>query len=624
MYNGLVKIGLFLAITVLAPGPGNLYAQVIKKDTLRINILKKDTAWVRVYSIKKDSLRIFKEIKRIADKRKWTKKLYKEVFIDPEKPKKSAEEMPSPKSDYYIRYQGRIIREIYVKTLDPFGATVYDSEGEPVTIFEKWGNELHIKTKSFAVKNQLLFSKGDPLDPLLLRESERILRQSSHVRDARVIVKPLKNNLDTVDVLVILQDVWSITGSANASTTAASVTLSENNFLGIAHQISNTYTYQLDEEGIFNGSYSVPYIKNTFVRGSANYNIQGPNYNLGGGFNREFYSPLTKWAGGANYYRSFQSNVFVNGEDQLKPLVFHQQDYWLGRSFSILGGNSDINRGTRLVMTSRILDSRYSSRPNPDPGFSYETSTLTLASIGVSQRNFYKDNYIFRFGIMEDVPEGRLFSIISGVDRRESGKKGYAGFLSAFQNRYDGLGYISFAIEYGTFIKDFSIEKGVLRADMGYFSDLLSFKRWRVRQFAYLNFTKGINRDQGEYININGDNGLYGFNNSAVSGNSKAFLNLQTVSYLPYTLLGFHFAPVLFGGLGMIGYEERTLFRSPVYEVYGLGILMRNENLIFSTIRISLAFYPDAEGSQFKFNPSVYNLRFRDLFLSKPSTISYY
>ena len=470
----------------------------------------------------------------------------------------------------------------------------------------------------------MLFSKGDPLDPFLLRESERILRQSAHVRDARIIVKPVRRNLDTVDVLIIVHDVWSIGGSANASTSSASLTLSDNNFLGLAHQLSNTYSYHLNDKDIVNGSYSIPYIKNTFIRGTAYYNLRGNDYFFGTGLNREFYSPLTKWAGGVDYYRSFRSNIFYV-EEHYKPLIFQQQDYWLGRSFQILKGSSDIDRSTRLVITSRVLNGNYTSKPPLDSSFSYETRTLMLASVGVSQRNFYKDNYIFRFGIMEDVPEGRLFSVITGIEYRESGNRPYAGFRSAFQNRYDGFGYISFALDYGSYIKDFNIKRGVLRTDIGYFSDLMGFKRWRVRQFAYLNYTLGINRDVGESININGDNGLYGFSNNSVSGNSKAFLNVQTVSYLPYTFIGFHFAPVLFGGLGILGSDERMILKSPVYEVYGLGILLRNENLIFSTIQVSIAFYPKAEGSQFKFNPgSVYNLRFRDLFLSKPSTISYY
>lgn len=81
------------------------------------------------------------------------------------------------------------------------------------------------------------------------------------------------------------------------------------------------------------GSYLVPSIKNSFVSTAVYYNTSPDTFTNGIGINRPFFSPLTKWAGGVDYF--FRgSNVATDGSivESNLGLRFNDLDIWLGRS----------------------------------------------------------------------------------------------------------------------------------------------------------------------------------------------------------------------------------------------------------------------------------------------------
>jgi hypothetical protein len=576
---------------------------------------------------RKDSLNIYKEIKEVAEKRKVTNWLYKFIFIDPASQPRRPIELPSKSGENRRissmgRYEGRTIRHVHILTLDPFGSTIYDTTRKAVTGLERFGNRLHIKSRRFTIRNQLLFKKGERLDPLSIKESERILRQSAYVRDAKVNVTPLKGKPDSVDVYVTVHDIWSVGGSGGASTSRGVVNVYERNFLGLAHQLNNTFYYYPNSSTIdYTLNYLVPYIRNSFITGRGFYYKVGVNTTTGFSLNRDFYSPLARWAGGIDITGS-NSKVAT-------PITFIQQDYWLGRAFPVLKGSSELSRSTKLLVAGRVLNTNYLSRPALLASDSliyspYLNSTTLLGSVAFSERTYYKDNYIYRYGSMEDVPEGRLLALIGGVENKIPYLRYYTGVRAAFARHYDSFGYLSSSWDYGTFTSLDRIERGVIAASVGYFSDLMTAGSLKIRQFANVSLTHGIFRNPGESLNLQ-SNGIYGFSNANIRGTDRLTTNLQTVVYTPLKLVGFYFAPVYFMGFGLLGSEDRPILRSTVYQVYGLGLLIRNENLVINTIQVSLGYYPNiGEGSQIKFNPAtVYDLRFRDLFLSKPSTVPY-
>jgi hypothetical protein len=582
-----------------------------------------------------DSLKIYRKIHRIASKRKLTYLLYKTVFVEPDPSVKAPptvikEKSTAKKKDPLIKFKGKIIRNIEIIRLDPFGTDINNVTLEQANILLKAGNKLHIKTTKYALRNQFLFKTGDPLDPVAIKETERIIRQSGYIKDAKIVVNPIPGVRDTVNLTVITQDVWTINGNGSVGSTFARLRLVDKNFVGSGQQVENSINLDFYGTPLLDlvGSYSVPNIKKTFISGTVYYKINALSHYEGISFNRQFYTGVTKWAGGINILRSVSSLTFNAGSitEFSRPLTYNLEDVWLGRSFQIARGKSDEDRSSRLVLTSRVFRFDYNQRPDLslDPMRNYRNSILYLSSIGYSNRLYYKDRNIFRFGYTEDVPQGRLVALIGGKEHMELYDRWYSGIKSAAGEHLNRFGYLSLGIEYGTYFRDKRVEKSVFNSDLTYFTDIEQFGRWGMRQFIYSRYTIGAARDKNERININ--NELYGFRSDPVSGTSKLLVNIQNVVYTPIRFIGFQFALVGFVGFGLLGDDNRPLFHSQLYQAYGLGLLVRNENLVVNTFELSFGFYPNLAGDKdYRINPiSNYNLRFKDYYLSKPEMISYY
>jgi hypothetical protein len=578
---------------------------------------------------KKDSTAFYKKIKGLSSKRKFTRWVYEAVFKD-----STTDYIISPKvSDNYNKYRGKIIRRIEIVSLDPFGTSVDYPDRAVDSPIMKTGNKLHSKSKKIILKNLLLVKKGDELDPLSLRESERILRKTTYIRDAKITVDPVPNSKDSVDILVVVQNLWSLLLTLESDGPYYTASLKETNFMGLGQGFQNGLTFRPDSlnRAVLNGSYSIPNIKHSFITATAYYSTSTINSIRGISVNRNFYSPLTKWAGGVDQILVSSINPYFSTDslNSSSSIQYRNQDYWLGRSFKLHPGHTDEERSSRIVLAARLLNIHYTQRPAAavDTLHIFQHNTFYLGSVGYSTSKYYKDEYIFRFGVNEDVPEGKLFALIGGVENKELFVDYYIGAKAATGKHFENIGYLSGGAEYGTFLKDLKAQRGVINLDFSYISDRLKINRYGIRQFVYYHLTEGVNRQSYETVNINGNKGLYGFESNTLKGKSKMYLNLQSIIYTPWNLVGFQFAPVVFAGFGMMSGEPSFSFKNPIYQVYGIGVLVRNENLIINSFRFSIAFYPNEpgrEGLDFKINPfGAYDLRFNDFFLSKPGPVAY-
>ena len=102
-------------------------------------------------------------------------------------------------------------------------------------------------------------------------------------------------------------------------------------------------------------------------------------------------------------------------------------------------------------------------------------------------------------------------------------------------------------------------------------------------------------------------------------------LTSQTQLYAPWNLIGFHFGPYFTFSLGMLGDVERGFRDSQIYAHIGLGVLIKNENLVMSTFQLTLSFYPEIPGkgfNVFKFNSfQTGDFGLRDFEIGKPATV---
>jgi hypothetical protein len=76
---------------------------------------------------------------------------------------------------------------------------------------------------------------------------------------------------------------------------------------------------------------------------------------------------------------------------------------------------------------------------------------LVLSGIGINTRQFVQDRYIFRNGIIEDVPIGRIFGLTFGYQYKNFEWRPYIG--PSFFGKYTN-GVLSTNFEVGTFFNN--------------------------------------------------------------------------------------------------------------------------------------------------------------------------
>ncbi|MBK9177238.1 MAG: hypothetical protein IPM46_13075 [Flavobacteriales bacterium] len=582
-----------------------------------------------------DSTALYRKIHDYSQKRKVTRWIYEAIFVAPDfGHKPPAPKTPPRRVNPALRHTGKIVRSVQVTVRDPFGFSVDDTTHVPVSWLQRGGNNLHRRTRDYVVKDLLLVARLDTLDPVRIAESERLLRASPIVNDARVIVVPASSGSDSVDVLVFVLDKWSIDISAEGDLSSASITARERNLFGLGQQLQQSIVYGpgfLEPE--LSGKHVVYNIEGTYITSELRYSTSSTTDRLSLGFDRPFFSPLTRWAGGISGGKTWIATPVMDSTGErigTRRLNVVDLDSWAGRSFALANDGTEPGRLSNIIVGVRHAETRFPLRPSftEDSLRINSGRSLSLLGAGFSVRQYYRERYLFRFGIMEDVPEGFLLKATAGFRKVEGVRSQVYTSIEASRGRhFENVGYISLFAAYGTFWRNSAGVDATLRSGFFYFSDLVPIKRWHLRQFIRGTVVAGFDKAPYERLDING-NQLYGFSSPSVSGAHKELLSFETVAYAPYSLLGFRFAPVLVWGMGTIGSESDPVFSGRIYQAFALGILVRNENLLASTFEVSLSFFPympDAGRNVFEVGSFLdFTLKAPDYAFTRPDVVGYY
>lgn len=580
--------------------------------------------------LKKDSSEVYKDIQTYSKKHKFTKFLHKLVFrpVNPKKTKKKRVVLTN-----YDGLEGKIIRNINIVTLDPFGFSEIDSTKKPRNWVEKKGNSIHIKTKKLAIRNLLLIRENKPLDSLLVKESLRLIRAQSYINRVAITTQLIAKNGDSVDVFIRVLDTWSLLPRVSASDSKVNFQLNERNFFGSGHTLNSRYQKRYEDgKSAYNLEYVVPNIKNTFIETRLNYfKDLDDNYGKSIAIERPFYSPFAKWAGGVNLNQQFRRDTLTdtNLVYAKQRFKYSSQDFWGGYAFRISKDSTENSRVTNLIVSGRFLNINYIESPTIeyDPIDFYSSEHFFLTGIGVSTRKYVEDKYIFRNGVTEDVPIGKTYGLTSGYQYKNDVGRFYLGGQVSFGNYYK-WGFMSFNFELGTFFNKSVTNQTAFTFQANYFTNLIDIGKWKVRQFIKPQLTIGINRQNsiGDQLTINEEYGIQGFK-SALYGNQKAMLTFQTQTYSPWNFFGFRLNPYINYTIAMLGTEKSRISDNQTFSKFGIGLLITNDFLVFRTFQISLAYYPTIPGNGtnvLKTNAlETSDFGFQDFDLGKPRTVIY-
>ncbi|WP_152559909.1 hypothetical protein [Hymenobacter sp. IS2118] len=549
----------------------------------------------------------------------------------------------------FDRHSYKVVRRVDIRTMDSFGYSLTDSTRLPRTFLEKSGNMLHLKTARSRVRQVLLFGPGQLLEPQDLAESERLLRQTPEILDARVLVNEQTSTRDSVDIQVITTDVFSLTGGLElGSATAGRITLGDDNFLGLGHQFRNSYRYgrnlapngtEIPQTWAYDGRYTVPF--RNFVRGRATYRNEY-NYRSGGvAVQRDFYSPSARYAGALSLDAVDQRIALVPtaaGEFiTYYPLRYTVQDAWVGRALRLRSYDLGYENPGRIIVSARVYNLRYSAVPRPDtsvifpaPPPDFRNSSLLLGTVGYSVRRYYKDRYLFGFGRTEDVPTGTLVSLTAGYDLSGAVQRRYLGVRVAAAGFSTRSGYLYGAVDLGGFQlmnTRRNWEQGLLSTELTSFTKLYNFGNWQYRHFLSSRATVGLNRRPGEQLlGISDARGLRGFAPARpIFATSRFVVNYETTLYTPLSLLGFRLAGLAFADAVWISDQPKggSPFSGAPYTGFGLGVRLRNEFTALRTVQLLIGYYPrglnTANGIRM-FETARETVTFTDFGLGQPGT----
>jgi len=599
---------------------------------LFVSVLLHDFAIAQTVPAIKDSTVLYKKIEKYSKRSKFSKLVYGALFKPIPRKSSGIKKQKRIILKSYMAFEGKTIRHINIETLDPFGYTISDTAVTSQNFIYKTGNNLHIKSQPIAIRNLLLISQNQVFDSLLVRESERLVRTREYIQDVSFDVKATAINSDSVDIYIRALDIWSIIPGGSASTSAITINLADKNFLGLGHEFQNVYTRNYNEQtNYLNTNYTIPNIRNTYIRTNVHFDILGhKNYNRGLSFDRPFFSPFAKWAAGAYFIQQFRLDSIRSNNLLFIPqrFKFNVQDFWGGNAIRILKGNSEYSRTTNFISALRFLRIRYLERPTEliDPLHMFSDEDFYMASFGISARRYVQENYVYKFGVTEDVPVGKVFSVTGGYQVRNSIGRLYLGARASYGDYYSWV-YLASSIEYGTFFRGSNAEQGVLSMGLIYFTGLRELGKWKFRHFIKPQILIGLNRFSYDSLTINQGYGLDGFNSLGLSGTRRILFTVQTQSYAPWNFYGFRFGPFLTYSFGMLGDATSGFKNSKLYSQIGVGVLIKNENLVLNAFQISITFYPVIPGygrNIFKTNSyQTSDFGFRDFEIGKPGTVTY-
>jgi hypothetical protein len=489
----------------------------------------------------------------------------------------------------YREFSGRIIRNINIRTVDVFGSDINNESYYNPTGPERLLNKTHFNTNEKTIRKYLLFTEGDSLSPLKLSDNERIIRQLPFIEDARIRVVPVSEK--EADIVVITRDVYSLAADFSYnSKKSGTVSLFDKNIFGVGHEfgISIPYSTGAYESPGIGLNYNIYNLSKSFINLNLNYSHSLGTRKYGINLSKDLISSTTKYAGGVSVRQTYTS-VDLDTMPKQQPLKFNYQDYWLMRSFLI-----DKESVTRIIAGVRYINNNVYQRPliNPDSYLTLQRYMFFVGSLSLSVQKYYKTNLLYSYGRTEDVPYGMMLRISAGSELNEFKRRTYTGIDYSFGKSVENVGYFYGSTGVGSYFNGNKSEQGVLLLRMKYFSNLVFIGRYKFRNFVNIDYTRGFVRYSNEFLVIPKVNGFSGLRNDSLRGNRRVILSLESVVFSPRNYLGFKIALFGFSDFAYITGTREITFRGGYLTGIGIGLRIRNDNLVFNTFQVRLGFFP--------------------------------
>ena len=187
--------------------------------------------------------------------------------------------------------------------------------------------------------------------------------------------------------------------------------------------------------------------------------------------------------------------------------------------------------------------------------------------------------------------------------------------------------YYNLQFRSGTYLDRGKTEDANLLFSADIFSKLyqLGKSHWLLRHFISASFTKQYHALLNQPLLLNSSFGLPPLVNPDSFCNTRLTINVQSVFFNTYSVVGFRFAPFSFGSLSFVRTTGVSFHDGDGYTAIGAGVRSRNENLIFGTMELRFAYMP-----RVTYNTNQWNItfntdlafRYSSQYIKKPDFIS--
>ncbi len=535
----------------------------------------------------------YDSLKYKASQGKLTQLIY-DFLISPPRPYVDKEKLAF---NYYSQLEGKIISEIKIKSLDVFGPTFQDTTKNASSKIEKTANKIHTKSNLQSIQKLLLFKVGDVVDPELIYENERLIRSLPYIKEINIILEQDSTYSGLVKVLILIKDRFSFGVSGNVhGIQSAAFEIYNNNIFGVGHEIAFVFAGHVNKQPYLGAEtyYKIKNIHGKFIDISFGYlntfKSEGFQFNL----NKPFITTSLKWGYGATAMRMFRSNWIFQDDVVYSETAMDFMYYsgWAGHSFQV---KKDRPENAQIVLTAGFNNQKFNVRPAFEAGSVnyFANRTFLLTGVTFTQRRFIQDELVFSYGITEDIPEGFKNEIVYGYDINEFGNRHYAHLLLSNGNLLvNKKGYLYTEADIGGYYGERGFEQGQIDARVHFISKLLNAGQKGARLFVNTDYTIGVHRLEIERINLIRKNSIRGFSSRQAFGKQRLSVNFEYVLFLQKEFYNFNMALFGFTDVGFIGPNKAFILTQDFYSGLGMGIRLHNENLVFKTIQLRLAFYP--------------------------------
>jgi hypothetical protein len=534
----------------------------------------------------------------------------------------------------FLPYEGKIIRKIVLRHMD-FQRTVYDTTKSIKNTITRIGNKLHSTSKDWLIRDNLFVRENKPLNPYKLADNERYLRDLDFLLDAKFYVIPVRNTHDSVDLVVLTRDVFSLGGTINpADPSKMKFRLYDANLAGWGQRVQFNSIVETDRDPNFN--YEFLYRKNsiagTFINGTVGYTQLNTGSSYGEEnekayylrFDRPLVSPYTRYAGGIELSRNWSENFYRVSDSLFRDYGYVVNDVWLGYN---IGANSNYDRSRHFVAI-RAFDQHFTRLPlhlDERERSIYRDQSFVLASATFFRQDFYTTRYIYGFGRTEDVPYGHNVSAIVGLTQQDGITRPYLG-MSAETSFVSRVGeFYSLGLRAGGFTRN-GLEDATMLVSGSMMSRLIPKGLFLLRQSFQVDYTRIFRQRTAVSLDINNEFGIQYFRADSLLGAERFHVQSQTLAFTPWELLGFRFAPFAFGEMAVLARDNESIFGEKPYFGFGGGLRTRNENLIFGTVELRVIYYPRTTEDISAFNvrlSSNLRVKYSGSFVRPPALIQY-